>query len=169
LSSFCKFSNRNKVLARSPLENLQKSCLRLQGFVVGFKGSQVFCLHYNSMQALEVPQSASMQGYLAAEDWQNAYKVAIFLLLNSPNSSLCSTAALLLHFSKPVWTVLQSFKPSIGQTKPRLSHQLWSSGLIADSFCNAHSNVCFPVLSRKTSTRLDSAASLPRACILINV
>jgi hypothetical protein len=65
------------------LENLQKSCLRLQGFVVGFKGSQVFCLHYNSMQALEVPQSASMQGYLAAEDWQSAYKVhvplAIFL------------------------------------------------------------------------------------------
>ena len=46
----------------------------MQGFVVGFKGSQVFCLHYNSMQALEVPQSASMQGYLAAEDWDNAYK-----------------------------------------------------------------------------------------------
>ncbi|KAA6424241.1 MAG: intraflagellar transport protein [Trebouxia sp. A1-2] len=49
---------------------------KMQGFVVGFKGSQVFCLHYNSMQALEVPQSASMQGYLAAQDWQNAYKAA---------------------------------------------------------------------------------------------
>ncbi|KAL0031263.1 hypothetical protein WJX77_012099 [Trebouxia sp. C0004] len=49
---------------------------KMQGFVVGFKGSQVFCLHYNSMQALEVPQSASMQGYLAAEDWANAYKAA---------------------------------------------------------------------------------------------
>lgn len=47
----------------------------MQGFVVGFKGSQVFCLHYNSMQALEVPQSASMQGYLAAEDFDNACKV----------------------------------------------------------------------------------------------
>jgi len=78
-------------------------------------------------------------------------------------------AALFLHFSKPVWTVLQLCKLNIGQTKPRSSHQLWSSGLIADSFCNAHSNACFPVLSRKTSTRLDSAASLPRACILINV
>ena len=29
------------------------------------------------MQALEVPQSASMQGYLAAEDWDNAYKVNV--------------------------------------------------------------------------------------------
>ncbi|KAL3157461.1 hypothetical protein ABBQ32_011928 [Trebouxia sp. C0010 RCD-2024] len=49
---------------------------KMQGFVVAFKGSQVFCLHYNSMQALEVPQSASMQGYLAAGDFDNACKVA---------------------------------------------------------------------------------------------
>lgn len=48
----------------------------MQGFVVGFKGAQVFCLHYNSMQAIEVPQSASMQGYLAAEEWNSAYKVS---------------------------------------------------------------------------------------------
>lgn len=47
----------------------------VQGFVVGFRGAQVFCLHYNSMQAIEVPQSASMHGYLAAEDWDSAYKV----------------------------------------------------------------------------------------------
>lgn len=53
----------------------------MQGFVVGFKGSQVFCLHYNSMQALEVPQSASMQGYLAAEDFENACKVVFVLCL----------------------------------------------------------------------------------------
>ena len=75
---------------------LWRICPRLQGFVVGFKGSQVFCLHYNSMQALEVPQSASMQGYLAAEDWQNAYKVDILLLAHFPYRSLCSTATLLL-------------------------------------------------------------------------
>ena len=55
----------------------------VQGFVVGFKGSQVFCLHYNSMQALEVPQSASMQGYLAADDFENACKVC---------SALCHAA-----------------------------------------------------------------------------
>ncbi len=37
---------------------------RLQGFVVGFKGSKVFCLHYVSMQTIDVPQSASMYRYL---------------------------------------------------------------------------------------------------------
>jgi len=89
------------------------------------------------MQALEVPQSASMQGYLAAEDWQNAYKVAILLLANFLNRSLCSTAALLLYFSKPVWTGLQLFKLQISQTQPRSSHQLQSSSLIADSSCKS--------------------------------
>ncbi len=52
------------------------------------------------MQALEVPQSASMQGYLAAEDWQNAYKVDILLLIKFPNRSLCSTAALFPLFQQ---------------------------------------------------------------------
>lgn len=33
---------------------------KLQGFVVGFKGSKIFCLHYVSMQTIDVPQSASM-------------------------------------------------------------------------------------------------------------
>ena len=58
--------------------------MHVQGFVVGFKGSQVFCLHYNSMQALEVPQSASMQGYLAAGDFDNACKVCSMLSLPEP-------------------------------------------------------------------------------------
>ncbi len=130
---FC--SKYLQTFANYPLEKLWKSCLRLQGFVVGFKGSQVFCLHYNSMQALEVPQSASMQGYLAAEDWQNAYKVAILLLVNSHNSSLCSTFALLLYFSKPIWTVLQLFKLQISKTQPHSSHQLQAYSLIADPSC----------------------------------
>lgn len=54
------------------------------------------------MQALEVPQSASMQGYLAAEDWQNAYKVDILLLIKFPNRSLCSTAALFPLFQQAI-------------------------------------------------------------------
>jgi intraflagellar transport protein 122 len=33
---------------------------KLQGFVVGFKGSKIFCLHYISMQTIDVPQSVSM-------------------------------------------------------------------------------------------------------------
>lgn len=84
------------------------------------------------MQALEVPQSASMQGYLAAQDWQNAYKVDNLLLANYPNRSLGSTAALLLYFSKPVWTVVQLVKLNISQTQPASPHQLYSSSLIAN-------------------------------------
>lgn len=48
----------------------------LQGFVVGFKGSKIFCLHYLSMQTIDVPQSASLYRYLEKKDYDNAYKVA---------------------------------------------------------------------------------------------
>jgi len=33
---------------------------KLQGFVVGFKGSKIFCLHFVAMHTIDVPQSASM-------------------------------------------------------------------------------------------------------------
>eukprot|EP00735_Rhodelphis_limneticus_P013896 TRINITY_DN7858_c0_g1::TRINITY_DN7858_c0_g1_i1::g.23657::m.23657 TRINITY_DN7858_c0_g1::TRINITY_DN7858_c0_g1_i1::g.23657 ORF type:complete len:1206 (-),score=375.70,sp/A8WGF4/IF122_XENTR/55.15/0.0,WD40/PF00400.27/1e+02,WD40/PF00400.27/1.8e-10,WD40/PF00400.27/5.9e+02,WD40/PF00400.27/14,WD40/PF00400.27/0.33,WD40/PF00400.27/13,WD40/PF00400.27/0.039,WD40/PF00400.27/1.9e+02,Coatomer_WDAD/PF04053.9/43,Coatomer_WDAD/PF04053.9/56,Coatomer_WDAD/PF04053.9/70,Coatomer_WDAD/PF04053.9/0.32,Coatomer_WDAD/PF040 len=49
---------------------------KLQGFVVGFKGSKIFCLHYASMQTIDVPQSASLYRYIEKKDWDNAYKVA---------------------------------------------------------------------------------------------
>ncbi|MEW5316653.1 MAG: hypothetical protein WDW38_008010 [Sanguina aurantia] len=49
---------------------------KLQGFVVGFKGSKIFCLHYVSMQTIDVPQSASMYRYLERKDFENGYKVA---------------------------------------------------------------------------------------------
>ena len=38
--------------------------------------------------------------------------------------------------SKPVWTVLHLFNLTISQTQPHASHQLLSSSLIADSFCD---------------------------------
>ena len=37
---------------------------KLQGFVVGFSGSKIFCLHVYSMSTIEVPQSAPMYQYL---------------------------------------------------------------------------------------------------------
>mmetsp|Transcript_50765 Transcript_50765/g.127362 ORF Transcript_50765/g.127362 Transcript_50765/m.127362 type:complete len:814 (-) Transcript_50765:217-2658(-) len=49
---------------------------KLQGFVVGFKGSKIFCLHYVSMQTIDVPQSASMFRYLDRKDFHTAYRVA---------------------------------------------------------------------------------------------
>ena len=33
---------------------------KLQGFVVGFKGSKIFCLHFVAMHTIDVPQSVSV-------------------------------------------------------------------------------------------------------------
>mmetsp|Transcript_9414 Transcript_9414/g.27995 ORF Transcript_9414/g.27995 Transcript_9414/m.27995 type:complete len:1296 (-) Transcript_9414:29-3916(-) len=49
---------------------------KLQGFVVGFKGSKIFCLHYISMQTIDVPQSASLYRYIEKKDFETAYRVA---------------------------------------------------------------------------------------------
>ena len=49
---------------------------RQQGFVVGFKGSKIFCLHYVAMQTVDVPQSASLYRYLDKKDFAAAHRVA---------------------------------------------------------------------------------------------
>ncbi|XP_023209528.1 intraflagellar transport protein 122 homolog [Centruroides sculpturatus] len=49
---------------------------KLQGFVVGFCGSKIFCLHYNNMSSIEVPQSTPMYQYLEKKMFNEAYKVA---------------------------------------------------------------------------------------------
>ncbi|CAH3150863.1 unnamed protein product [Porites lobata] len=49
---------------------------KLQGFVVGFTGSKIFCLHVYTMSAVEVPQSAPMYQYLEKKLYRDAYKVA---------------------------------------------------------------------------------------------
>ncbi|WAR26649.1 IF122-like protein [Mya arenaria] len=49
---------------------------KLQGFVVGFSGSKIFCLHIYSMSAVDVPQSAPMYQYLEKKLFKDAYRVA---------------------------------------------------------------------------------------------
>lgn len=49
---------------------------KLPGFVVGFKGSKIFCLHYVSMQTIDVPQSPSLFRYLEKKEIDTAYQVA---------------------------------------------------------------------------------------------
>lgn len=44
--------------------NCQVIMFASQGFVVGFSGSKIFCLHIYSMSTIEVPQSAPMYQYL---------------------------------------------------------------------------------------------------------
>ena len=43
---------------------------RLQGYVVGVRGSKIFCLHYLAMHTVNVPQSASMYRYLEKKAMQ---------------------------------------------------------------------------------------------------
>ncbi|BFZ08413.1 hypothetical protein BsWGS_11452 [Bradybaena similaris] len=49
---------------------------KLQGFVVGFSGSKIFCLHVYAMASVDVPQSAPMYQYLEKKMFKDAYKVA---------------------------------------------------------------------------------------------
>eukprot|EP00656_Telonema_subtile_P040691 TRINITY_DN4577_c0_g1_i1.p1 TRINITY_DN4577_c0_g1~~TRINITY_DN4577_c0_g1_i1.p1 ORF type:complete len:1218 (-),score=334.96 TRINITY_DN4577_c0_g1_i1:117-3770(-) len=66
---------------------------KLQGFVVGFKGSKIFCLHYQYMQTIDVPQSQSMQRYVEIKDFDKAYKVAC-LGVTEADWRLLATSAL---------------------------------------------------------------------------
>ncbi|EQC37613.1 hypothetical protein SDRG_05207 [Saprolegnia diclina VS20] len=49
---------------------------RMQGFVVGFTGSKVFCLHALTVQAIDVPQSAPLYRYVEQMEFGLAYSVA---------------------------------------------------------------------------------------------
>lgn len=52
--------------------NVQK----LNGFVVGFKGSKIYCLNAQSTETIDVPQSASLGRFLEKRDFTNAYGIA---------------------------------------------------------------------------------------------
>ncbi|XP_023561689.1 intraflagellar transport protein 122 homolog isoform X4 [Octodon degus] len=49
---------------------------KMQGFVVGYNGSKIFCLHVFAMSAVEVPQSAPMYQYLDRKMFREAYQIA---------------------------------------------------------------------------------------------
>ena len=70
----------------------------LQGFVVGFKGSKIFCLHYLNMQTIDVPQSASLYRYLELKDFQRAYQVACLGVTDGDWRELAVAALMALNF-----------------------------------------------------------------------
>ncbi|KAG9467612.1 hypothetical protein GDO78_014609 [Eleutherodactylus coqui] len=49
---------------------------KLQGFVVGYNGSKIFCLHVYSMSSVDVPQSTPMYQYLERKMFCEAYQIA---------------------------------------------------------------------------------------------
>ncbi|KAJ3255478.1 hypothetical protein HDU77_003673 [Chytriomyces hyalinus] len=56
--------------------NFQSHQQKMQGFVVGFKGSRIFCLHIYNMTTVDVPQSTTLEKYLDKKEFEPAYKVA---------------------------------------------------------------------------------------------
>uniref|UniRef100_A0A158P9M3 Intraflagellar transport protein 122 homolog n=1 Tax=Angiostrongylus cantonensis TaxID=6313 RepID=A0A158P9M3_ANGCA len=49
---------------------------RMFGFVVGFSGNKVYCLHIYAMQTLEVPFSNQLYQYIENKEYQKAYDLA---------------------------------------------------------------------------------------------
>jgi intraflagellar transport protein 122 len=49
---------------------------RMQGFVVGFMGSKIFCLTQSSVVAVDVPQAVTMDRLIAAKQFPQAYETA---------------------------------------------------------------------------------------------
>uniref|UniRef100_A0A5F9D4Q2 Intraflagellar transport protein 122 homolog n=1 Tax=Oryctolagus cuniculus TaxID=9986 RepID=A0A5F9D4Q2_RABIT len=88
---------------------------KLQGFVVGFNGSKIFCLHVFSMSAVEVPQSAPMYQYLDRKMFKEAYQIACLGVTDTDWRELAMEALEGLEFEtakkKPALLLL-SFPPA---------------------------------------------------------
>ncbi|RXG56418.1 Intraflagellar transport protein [Armadillidium vulgare] len=65
---------------------------KLQGFVVGFSGSKIFCLHIYNMSTIEVPQSAPMYQYLDKKMFEEAYTIACLGVTEGDFNSLAYAA-----------------------------------------------------------------------------
>ncbi|XP_035207388.1 intraflagellar transport protein 122 homolog [Stegodyphus dumicola] len=58
------------------VENFNVQQQKFQGFVIGFCGAKVFCLHFNSISTIDIPLSASMYQYIEKKMFNKAYSVA---------------------------------------------------------------------------------------------
>uniref|UniRef100_A0A8C4EM69 Intraflagellar transport protein 122 homolog n=1 Tax=Dicentrarchus labrax TaxID=13489 RepID=A0A8C4EM69_DICLA len=65
---------------------------KMQGFMVGYNGSKIFCLHVYSMSAVEVPQSAPMYQYLERKMFKEAYQIACLGVTESDWRDLATEA-----------------------------------------------------------------------------
>ena len=103
----------------------------LQGFVVGFKSSKIFCLHYLNMQTIDVPQSASLYRYLEIKDYDKAYNVACLGVTESDWRELALAALQSLNFTiarqafiriRDVRYIELLNKIEVTRSNPKISH-----------------------------------------------
>uniref|UniRef100_A0A8C8YJB4 Intraflagellar transport protein 122 homolog n=1 Tax=Prolemur simus TaxID=1328070 RepID=A0A8C8YJB4_PROSS len=85
---------------------------KLQGFVVGYNGSKIFCLHVFSMSAVEVPQSAPMYQYLDRKMFKEAYQIACLGVTDADWRELAMEALEGLEFetAKKAFTRVQDLR-----------------------------------------------------------
>lgn len=55
----------------------------MQGYVVGFSGTSLYCLQDAALQTVEAPMSAALQCYLQRQDVDSAYQVPHQIRLSS--------------------------------------------------------------------------------------
>ncbi|KAB7503457.1 Intraflagellar transport protein [Armadillidium nasatum] len=72
--------------------DVDKKDLKYEGFVVGFSGSKIFCLHIYNMSTIEVPQSAPMYQYLDKKMFEEAYTIACLGVTEGDFNSLAYAA-----------------------------------------------------------------------------
>ncbi|CAH0553397.1 unnamed protein product [Brassicogethes aeneus] len=84
---------------------------KLNGFVVGFSGSKVFCLNGANMNSLECPLSASMYQYMEKTMFEEAYKVACLGVTDGDWENLAHSAleSLELNVARLAFIKLQDF------------------------------------------------------------
>ncbi|KAM8758928.1 intraflagellar transport protein 122 homolog isoform 2-T2 [Rhynchonycteris naso] len=85
---------------------------KLQGFVVGYNGSKIFCLHAFAMSAVEVPQSTPMYQYLDRKMFKEAYQIACLGVTDTDWRELAMEALEGLEFetAKKAFTRVQDLR-----------------------------------------------------------
>lgn len=74
IEDLLSYSGNGKISIKT--ENFPPAVQNLLGFVVGFKGSKIFALHYVTMNTIDVPQSTAMYKYIEQKNCEKAYKIA---------------------------------------------------------------------------------------------
>ncbi|XP_042911227.1 intraflagellar transport protein 122 homolog [Parasteatoda tepidariorum] len=74
------------------VENFSIQQQKFQGFVIGFCGGKVFCLHINAISTIDIPLSASMYQYIEKKMFKKAYQVSCLGVTDSDWRALAEAA-----------------------------------------------------------------------------